>query len=261
MGLFGGFSILNPATGGTGSPGQVIINDYTSTGTWACCPGVQLVEVITIGGGGGGGNGVNFNCNVQGYLVLGGAGGGGGGISQTRVRSCTVGPTACVVVGAGNPANGNPGQGYAGASCFYDGLGFSVCAGGGQDGGRGACATIYGVFPSPQLVTNGGVGGAGTVSAGNDGGAAFYRCNPFTVNGLNGEGKSGSNTRGGGGGGSAVTLYCNGAAGSPSTAESYCGISLTDYGQGGNGGNSTACGTAQNGGSGNGGFVRVIQYY
>jgi hypothetical protein len=264
MGLFGGFALPMSGTGGTASPGTTCVFDYTSNGTYTKTTGAQYVEMIVIAGGGGGGNGINGGTSVNGSTVLGGAGGGGGGIGQQTFSAASVNSPLCVIVGSGGAASTTQ-AGLGGNSTVCNtGVGVCITANGGKGGYGGAdLYPTYGAYPSGSF-SNGGTpcqGGAGNLADGNDGGQAFYRSSPFTLNALSPTNCSSPyTTRAGGAGGSAQYPSSNGSASSPSTAQSICGIDLTNYGKGGNGGNSRF-GGATNGTAGSAGFVRIIEYF
>jgi hypothetical protein len=260
MGLFGGSNIF----GATGA-GKCVITDYTSSGCWYCCPGVQLIEIITIGAGGGGGNGINLSTTTSGDAVLGAAGGGGGGISQEIIRSCDVSTTGVVTVGIGG-AKCTGGQADSGGNSVFCSGTYNTYACGGKGGYTGQ--DVPGIYePFPQNILNGGVpcaGGYGNYSDGNDGGQAIVRfCVALgcTLNGTNGSNKTPATTRGGAGGGSAAYNGYSGSAGSASNANTVFGIDLTTIGAGGNGGSSEIGSGASSGSDGSNGFVRIIQYY
>ena len=264
MGLFGGYNLPTGGTGATGYPGTTAIQDFTTNSTWSKCPGAVYVKVISIGGGGGGGNGLNAPSTITGAVVLGGAGGGGGGISEQTFAACAIGATASVIIGAGGGISINQ-AGSGGASRWCTTAGCDVCAAGGKGGygGRDLYPT-YGAFPSGSF-SNGGTpceGGAGSYADGNDGGQAFYRSSPFTLDALPASNCSSPyTTRAGGAGGSFQYPSTAGSNSAASTAQTVCGIELTTYGKGGNGGQSRFTSGATNGTAGQAGFVRVIQYF
>lgn len=264
MGLFGGFALPTSATGGTASPGTTVVQDYTANGTWSKCPGATYVEFITIGGGGGGGNGLNSSYNINGAVVLGGAGGGGGGIGQGTYRACAIGSSACVIVGTGGAiSSGQAGSGTASTVC-ETGVAILSCANGGKGGYGGVdLYPIYGAYPTGNF-SNGGSkceGGVGNYASGNDGGQAFYDNSPYTLNALPPTNCSNPyTTRAGGAGGSSLYPSDTGSNSSASTTQTVLGISLANYGRGGNGGQS-GFGSSTNGTAGQPGFVRIVQYF
>ena len=250
MGLFGPTSVLS--VGGQ----QPIVQNFTSSGTWNCCPGVKLVQVIAIGAGGGGGSSANFNTTgCPTFYISGGQGGGGGGISMCCFSPTQVSSSAVVTVGGGGAAGAPANDG--GRSCFVSGTAI-VCAAGGQ---RGNYSTTINSQPIGTL----GVGGAGNQSQGNCGGAGYA-----TQNGANAT--SLETTRAGGGGGGAFycnllgcsPVFTNGGSSSPVTefTTPQTDIDLTTIGRGGQGGNGSMNLTRPiTGQAGQSGYVRVIQYF
>lgn len=234
---------------------QPVIDCFTASGCWCCCPGAKLVQVIVIGGGGGGGNSCNFctvGCNTT--NMPGGGAGGGGGVSVCSFPGALVACVAAVVVGAGG-ANGIPAV-DGGASCFVGGV--TLCAGGGQ---KGQYANINTTQSNGSICP-----GLGNYACGNQGGGGRA-----LINGCNAT-NTDSTTRGGGGGGG--VRYCNTLpssctftnAGSASSCSDLILPQLTvtigNRGAGGNGGNgSLNFQRATTGTGGAGGFVQVIQYF
>lgn len=243
--------------------GNPVVNCYTSgTSTWCKCPGAQAVGIIVVGGGGGGGDSCcasTVGCNT--FFLAGGGGGGGGGLSSCLLVSSSVPNTATVTIGAGG-SRGAPAT-SGGTSC-YTGTGLTVCAGG------GGCGQRNGVPPQPGGYTN----------AGGPGGLGSFRGNTGGFGGQPGGNacNQANRARGGGGGGGSFycnvlpTICCSYPSGSSSSATFYnpnwplgCGcIDLTNFGAGGQGGNSSidnARDFTVNGTNGNAGFVYVVQYF
>jgi hypothetical protein len=260
MSLFGSSALL--ANGGGQQP---VIDNFTGSGVWYCCPGAKTIQVITIAGGGGGGGTCNrpiAGCGCPTFGLSGGGGGQGGGISMCCFSGTQVGASGPVVVGAGGAGSVTAANGCAGANSVWCSGSVNVSAmGGGPGQGSGN-------------VNNGCVGslyigcGIGNYRCGNGGGGSRYN-----GNGADARNDNTNSTRGGGGGGGAY--YCNvipisctfWTTSNASTASFFCSpqtcIDLTSIGAGGRGGitsfdnSSFSC----NGVSGNGGYVRVIQYF
>ena len=256
MSMFGSSALI-----GNGGGKPTVIQDFTGSGTWFCCPGVKLVQVITIaGGGGGGGASDTTTSGCASFYLSGGGGGQGGGISMSCYLGPQVGASGPVTVGSGGAGGSNGGNGTSGGDSIWCSLpGICVASIGGRFGGGNGSVK--------NGSASGGFGcGTGNYKNGNTGGGAG------SGNGTGGSNSIADTTRGGGGGGSAI--YCNVipvsctfcSAGSASTASNFTSpqtcIDLSSYGCGGRGGNgSVDSNRATAGLSGSGGLVRVIQYF
>jgi hypothetical protein len=170
MGIFG--------NGITQNQPIIAVDTFTSDNTWSCCPGTNCIKVLTVGGGGGGGGGVvQLSLN----RVTGGAGGGAGGVVVCDWPAWRFGTEECVIVGAGGAGGaysdncfqdpGNPGD-PGGDSCFG-----ALQIGAGGDGGEG------GYSDNIDVIRVGGAGGNGSPNGGNinvgcantPGGAAYQK--------------------------------------------------------------------------------------
>jgi hypothetical protein len=216
----------------------VKVTFLTSGVSYATTVGCKAMLVECVGGGGGGGGcvaGTASTCSAA-------AGGGGGGYAAKFIVNPAAIYTYAVGAGGGGAvAGGNAGT-NGGATTFGSP---SVCtAGGGNGGGAGAAANSVG------LPYQGGVGGTGTVgdtlAAGGVGGLGLE------LGGTQGASGMGGNSLWGGGG-NALTSGNTG----PGT-----GLAGAGYGGGGSGGLSVSGNTtAQAGGAGTAGAIRVTEYF
>ena len=266
MGIFG--------NGITQNQPIIAVDTFTTDDTWYCCTGTNCIKVLTVGGGGGGGGGV-----VQLSLrhVSGGAGGGAGGVVVCDWPAWRFGATEPVVVGAGGAGGacsttcvqtfGNPGS-QGGDSCFSD---LQVANGG--EGGQG------GYSSDVNLVRLGGAGGNSSPNGGNvcladntfnncptPGGAAYQRPSGGGAGlGVNYDNPPSLSVPATPGGACYTSMLgvCLGIGGNGGGYEQP-GENGVGYGAGGGGGSGYAnaipgtCG--YEGGNGEPGVVKVIQY-
>lgn len=221
---------------------SVVIDVFTSNGTWTKRAGAKVVEGVLIGGGGGGGSG---RKGGSGNNRAGGAGGGGGGYTPFKIQASLLGATESVTRGAGgvggaaqtgNTTDGNTGQ-PGGTTSF--GSWFSAAGG---DGGVGGDA---------GSVLNPGASGGFGLFSGAQGGDAN--------NTAGGDGRPSSSfggAGGGAGGGTGGTASNAGGAGGSNLIGNLTGgtAGATTPTNGGNGNNATANLALGGAGGGGGGF-------
>jgi hypothetical protein len=208
---------------------SIVIQTFTSTGTYTPTSGMVYCVMECWGGGGGGGGCAAGSGN---YAV--GGGGGAGGYSRKASSASAVGASQSVTIGAagsagssGNNAGGNGGDTSVG----------TICVGKGGTGGGGGNTTTAGVGGL------GGIAGTGDITGlGMNGGTGVSMATVVTSTGVSGAGGSSLV----GSGGRAIT----GAAGS--------GEGGTGTGSGGSGGNTTNGNTT--GGAGTKGYVAITEY-
>lgn len=235
---------------------QVIIDVFTSNGTWTKRTGAKLVNVKGWAGGGAGGSGSGAGT--------GGGGGGGGAYLETDFAASTLTSTVAVTIGASQTTPGAAGN----ASSF--GAFLTVAPGGGgrtggasAGGGGGGGATSVGANGG---VTVGGVGGGPGGSAATADNSGFGGAGGGTDSGsgtptggnsaYGGGGGGGGEGAGGGTGGSSIYGGGGGGGGNATSATPAPGGTSLFGGAGGasgtSGGNGVA-GTAPGGGGGAGG--------
>jgi hypothetical protein len=130
---------------------SVVIQAFTSSGTYTPTAGLKYC-IVEICGGGGGGGGVSATAAGQ---VSAAGGGGGGGYSRGVYSNATIGASQVVTIGAGG-AGGTSGGGI-GSTGGTSSLGaLQTASGGGGGNGSIAGATSF---------ENGGGGGLGTLGS------------------------------------------------------------------------------------------------
>lgn len=215
---------------------SVVVQRFTSSGTYTPTSGMKYCTIEVVGSGGGGGGVATQGASTS----AGGGGGGSGGYARKTVTAATIGASQSVTIGAigaGGTAGAN--NGSAGSACS---VGAIVSASGGS-GGTGA-STVSG---SPGGAA--GVGSNGDINA--TGGAGTFGIG-FFIAGVQSFGM------GGNGGNS---YFCGGALGvTNSGGASSVGNNGSTYGGGGSGASAGNSGTQKAGGDGSLGVVIITEY-
>lgn len=224
-------------------PGQVLVTDFTASGTWTKSPTARQVIVMVLGAGGGGAGASHTDTVGK------GGGGGGGAYAVSTFAAADLPGTVAVVVGAGG-AGGAAGL-NPGAAGGYSEFGDHLRAYGGGGGGAGAGTTSGGGGGGGGQFTVGAVGvvGTGATNGGAGGAGGGGMPNNAGVPAVGADGGAGSSTSAAGGAGVAgeAKPYGGGGGGggsSSSTAANAAPGGNAAFGGAGGGGG----GTAQSGG-------------
>lgn len=224
-------------SGGGGSAfTSIVVQTFTSDGTYTPTPGMKYCIVECVGGGGGGGGTL---ANASSFYV-GGGGGGGGSYSRTIASSSTIGASQTVTIGAGG-AGGAASGANNGQNGGNTSLG-SICTSNGGSGGNGG---------DGNNSTNGGLGGlVGTgdfTFPGNAGGVSSFQ-NPSLGTGRTSPGGN--------------SFFGQGAPEGFYPMSGYGpGFSGTGYGAGGGGGLSVSgVDNISSGANGTSGIVVITEY-
>lgn len=236
------YSTHTVTTGGT--------TNFTSSGTYTIPLGVSTLTITLYGGGGQGGEGDES-----------GAGGGGGGGSSGAVVQGTLtvsnniqgNPTAqtiAVTVGSGGYASSSRASG--GQTKIVSGGQTTIAGGGGHGGGFNTNGTSYGVASSGSSSL--GSNFSGTIYASSTGDAS---------QGGSGDGFSAAGTAGKAVSNDVLGIGSTGGAGgaiNPSSDSVQTGKAASGFGAGGGGAASRDRSGAHHwyGGSGSGGYVRIV---
>lgn len=219
---------LSNVAAATSGINSVVVQTFTSNGTYTPTSGMSYC-VIECWGGGGAGGGITAGSGSS----YGSPGGGAGGYSRKIASAATIGASQTVTIGtagahgaAGNNAGGNGGDTSVG----------SICIAKGGTGGAGS-------------ISSGGAGGvAGTgdmTIVGQKGGAGMIA--PTTATGLGGNGGS--------------SMVGSGGTGIPTTyTSSNNGTSASGYAAGGSGCASNNTTNSLYGGNGGGGYVVITEF-
>jgi hypothetical protein len=213
---------------------QVVVQVFTSSGTYTPTTGMKYCTIECVGSGGGGG-GAAITSPTE---FSAGGGGGGGGYARKTVTAATVGVNQTVTINAG----GNGGTGAANGSNGGSVSVGALCVSGGGFGG-----SFIGAITSALNTTMGGASGVATTG-------------DFLASGQSGMGALGSSVTNqilAGGGGNSI--FGGGAVGG--TGATAAGTNGNNYGGGGSGaigGNSN--GSSRTGGTGANGIVIVTEY-
>lgn len=211
---------------------QVVVQTFTSSGTYTPTSGMRFCTIECVGGGGGGGG-----CAASSTNPAAGAGGGGGGYSRRTVTAATVGASQTVTIGAAGAA------GTAGANAGGTGgttsVGALISATGGT-GGAGGVAGTTGGFQQGL----GGTGSTGDINiAGGPGSPALYLSGAIVSSGNGGN-----------------SYFGAGAGGKTAGSSSSAGTAGTVGGGGGSGAYQVAVNTNFAGGAGGAGLVIITEF-
>jgi hypothetical protein len=217
---------------------EVVIQTFTSSGTYTPTSGMQYCIIEVVGGGGGSG-GLGATSGTQGTAA---SGGGGGGYSKGVFSSATIGANQSVTVGTGGSAGTNaPGAGGTGGTTSVGSL---ISA----TGGAGSAASSGTTQPGAA----GGVGGVGSSGSVNcNGGAGGGSWGQQSAIGMNMGGQGGNSIFGGG---STTTIQCN------NTGFVILGVAGTLYGGGASGGSTGPSQAHQVGAAGAAGVVVITEF-
>lgn len=187
---------------------SIIVQVFTSNGTYTPTTGMKYCTVEVVGAGGGSGGA----ANTSGSQFSSSGGGGGGGYAKKTFSAATIGSSQVVTVGTGGPG-GSAGNnnGTAGGTSS---LGSLISATGGAGGSGGAASGtplnsfggLGGVGSNGDINVTGGPGGFGfaafslSYAAEANGGSTFYAGETTESSGIAAAG----NTPGGGAAGAVV---------------------------------------------------------
>ncbi len=213
----------------------VVIQRFTSNGTYTPTAGMVYCTIECVGGGGGGGGSDGTSTTI----AVGGTGGGGGSYAMTTTTAAAIGASKAVTIGAAGAAGLSAANGGAGGITSVGAL----CI---ANGGSGGIATSIAVLRAGGA---GGTAGTGDVTVpGCPGGNAVW-----TGDNYGGWNFGGNAARGFGAGGQAPAVidYADGT---------YTGVAGTGFGAGGSGGFSSYVATNAAGGAGTAGVVVITEF-
>lgn len=212
---------------------QIVVQVFTSSGTYTPTSGMKYCTVEVVGGGGGGGGCGTTNTGTQ---ASAGGGGAGGRYTRETLDAATIGASVTVTIGAGGTAgaalNASAGNGGIGGTTFFVGI---CSAAGGSPGTGGTATTVANVINGGVVSTGDGAGDftgggspgfpgislAGLIAVGGAGGnsvlGAGARSTGVNPIGGNAPGTNGVNYGGGGSGGAGQNSVSGsvGGAGAP----------------------------------------------
>jgi hypothetical protein len=205
------FLVGNTSAAPTAKTLSVVIQTFTSSGTYTPTTGMVYCITEAVGSGGGGGGSANSTTS----FICAGGGGGGGGYARKISTAAAIGASQTVTIGnagaagtAGNNPGGNGADCSLGSICIAKGgTGGNGCAGasGTAAGGAGGVAgTGDFTFPGQAGSASASVGNATATLLTPPGGNSFFGFggNSLLVQVANVTGSAGSLYGGGGGGGS-----------------------------------------------------------
>lgn len=180
---------------------SIVIQTFTSSGTYTPTTGMAycISEVVGAGGGGGGALGATASNGS------GGAGGGGGGYSRMAHSAASIGVSQVVTVGTGGAGGGGSGaDGSVGGSSSFG----SFHSANGGNGGQGMAAGSTSAMGAMTVSTDGGLAFSGDLNVfGNPGEAGV------SAGGAGGKGGNGGSSYFGGGGAGGVGTFSLGGFG------------------------------------------------
>lgn len=212
---------------------SIVIQAFTTTGTYTPTAGMKYCVIECVGGGGGGGAVVG----TTGAHYCGG-GGGSGGYSRKVASAATIGASQTVTIGGGGGGGSGGGNGSAGGDTSLGTL--CIAKGGSGGGGTNMGAT----FPVPGA---GGIAGTGNIAIpGNSGkyGAYASIITVFLAPGAGGNSMFGA----------------GGVTSTPSSSSFVNGASATGWGAGGGGGGVNNGTLNPSGGGGSSGVCFVTEF-
>lgn len=210
----------------------VVVQTFTSNGTYTPTSGMMYAQVECVGGGGGGGG----TAIAAASTVAGGGGGGAGAYSRVMVSAADIGASKTVTIGAaGTGATAGNNAGGTGGDTSLD----TLCVAKGGAGGSGSAGNAN---------ANAGAGGAASGGTGTLKISGNY--------GTNGQVGTSNNFPTGGLGGPSYL-----GPGAPSSGVNSAGTAPgSGYGGGGSGGIDFNAASARAGGAGAAGIVVVTEY-
>ncbi len=163
----------------------VVVQKFTSNGTYTPTLGMKFCIIECIGGGGGGGGVAGTVSNI--YSSSGGA---GGGYSRARKTAAQVGASQAVTIGAGgNAGAAGANDGSAGSDTSVG----SLCVA--KGGGPGLKASSASATPRGGVGNSAGTGDV--IAAGGVGGGGFFNNTANVI--ISAAGNGGNSAMGGGG--------------------------------------------------------------
>ncbi len=228
-----------PATNSSGTLAMralsVVIQTFTTTGTYTPTSGMVYCQIECVGGGGAGGGA----ASTSGAQASSGGGGGGGEYTRAIFSAATIGGSKAVTIGAG----GTGASGTTGGTGGTTSVGSTLISAIGGTGGSAAAASATSVTSAGGAGGTGGTGGTVDIPG---------------ATGLYGYAAFGSWSAGGNG---ASSLFGSGAPGNTAfSGTTSTGNAATVYGAGGSGCGSGTSQSAQTGGAGFKGIVVVTEY-
>lgn len=220
----------------SGAFSQIVMQVFTSSGTYTPTSGMKYCIVECVGGGGGGGGTGN---STAGNSATGG-GGGSGGYGRSVFSSATIGASQVVTIGAGGTAGASGGG--TGGTGGTTSLGALISCTGGLGGVGSTNATFS--------YTAGGAGGTSTATLSVTGNYGL-RADAYTIPTVVTKATSGQG---------ANSIFGFGGVSILVTGNTQSNGNVGGYGGGGSGSVSTGGGTATTGGVGGDGIVVITEF-